>query len=265
MTGYRPRRQERRYRRAVHRAFATVTFYREQLAESGELLPHPRPTPVSELPDPPHTLVPFARPWSARYEPSLWTPRLRPLAAALRLAGCRDRRPVLEVRPAVWDGTRLPGGWPRRRYAVLLPATAQVASADRRTELNRAALAVADGGAAWVVGGPDELADLPEQPVLRPVVRIPVGALAGPTDDPVGSGPAVLHEPRLGYLGARVPGCGRWHLDWRRVHARDRDGRLTLSRLDQRRPTLLELVVPEAERVTVDHCPVHRTPVLRAR
>ena len=105
MTWYRPARQERRYRRMTRRAFATVTFYRGRLASAGEPLPHPRPTPVGELPDPPHTLVPFARPWSARYEPSLWTPRLRPLAAALRLAGCRGRRPVLEVRPALWDGT----------------------------------------------------------------------------------------------------------------------------------------------------------------
>ncbi|HLU45780.1 MAG TPA: hypothetical protein VKZ67_12320 [Natronosporangium sp.] len=263
MTWYRPARQERRYRRMTRRAFATVTFYREQLASAGEPLPHPRPTPVGELPDPPHTLVPFARPWSARYEPSLWTPRLRPLAAALRLAGCRGRRPVLEVRPALWDGTRLPGGWPRRRYAVLLPATAQVASPERRAELNQAALTAIGDGPAWVVGAPEELADLPARPGLAPVARLPIQALeAAATTE---TRPAVLYEPRLGYLGARVPGCGRWHLDWSRVHAQDRGGQLTLSRLDQRRPTLLEVVVPGADRVTVERCPTHRTPVLRVR
>ena len=267
MTGYHPRRQHRRYLRATRRAFATVTFYREQITEFNTPLPEPRPTPAAALPDPPHTLVPFARPWSAQHEPSLWTPRPQPLAAVLRLAGCRDQLPVLEVRQALWDRTRIGNGWRRRRYAVLLSPTARVASPQRREELNQDALAVVGNGPGWLVGTAEELAALPKQPQLRPVLRLPIQAVVDRPDDlnAASPPPAVLHEPRLGYVGARKPECGQWHLDWRRVYARERDGQLTLSRLDQRRPTLLGLLVPGADHVRVDHCPRHRTPVLVGR
>ncbi|HEX6873293.1 MAG TPA: hypothetical protein VF163_19530, partial [Micromonosporaceae bacterium] len=69
-------RGHRRYRRAVRRAFATVPYYREQCARAGRLLDEPEPTPTATLADPAHTLCPFARPWSAADEPSLWTPGL---------------------------------------------------------------------------------------------------------------------------------------------------------------------------------------------
>lgn len=264
--GYRHQRQARRYRRAVRRAFGTVTFYREQQAAAGALLDQPRPTPAADLPDPPHTLCPFARPWSAALEPSLWTPGPAALARALRLAGCGGG-PVLEVRDALLDAAHLPRvGWSgRRRYAVLLSPAAVVASPARRWQLNAAALAgAAAAGKAWVVGGADELAGMPEAAGdgLEPVHRVPVGAVAaaGPAGRPV-----VLHEPSLGYLGALVPTCRSFHLDWRRVYASERDGAVTLSLLRGRRPTLLDIVPPDAEAVTVAHCPQHGSPVLRAR
>lgn len=265
-------RDERRYRRATRRAFAQVTFYREQCAAAGRMLAEPEPTPVAAIPQPPHTLCPFARPWSADREPSLWTPSLVPLARALRMAGCRATLPVLEVREALLDGTRLPRlRRPGRRpdYRVLLSATAVVTSPAHRAALNREALAVVQpAGAGWLVGGPAELAALPElgagrgSELLRPVHRVPVAAAA---TDPAGGGPTLLYEPMLGYLGALVPECRRVHLDTARVYARDRDGAVTLSLTRSRRPTLLDIVPPGAERVTVGRCDRHRTPILTAR
>jgi hypothetical protein len=268
LRGYRDIRQARRYRRAVRLAFATVTFYREQCAAAGIILAEPGPTPVADLPDPPHTLCPFARPWSGAFEPPLWLPRPAALARALRLAGCGGAIPVIEVRDALLDLTHLPGAAPlhrRRRYAVLLPPHALVASPDRRAELNAEALALAGAaGAAWVVGGPDELGRMPElaKTGLRPVYRMPASAAAatGPVDRPV-----LLYEPPLGYLGALVPDCQGFHLDWRRVHARDRDGTVTFSLLRERRPTLLDIVPSGADGVRVAECRRHGSPVLRAR
>lgn len=263
-------RGQRRYRRAVRRAFARVTFYREQCAAAGRLLTEPVPTPAAELPQPPHTLCPIARPWSAQREPSLWTPTLRPLARALRMAGCRRGLPVLEVREALLDHARLPRLQLLRAgpaYRVLLSPSAVVASAARRRELNRDALAVVEAaGGGWVVGDPDELAGAPEAAgeLLRPVPRLPVGAAARAAAAEMAGGPAVLYEPMLGYLGARVPACGSLHLDHRRVHARVREGTLTLSLPGSRRPTLLDIVPPGADAVRLGRCGRHGTPVLSA-
>jgi hypothetical protein len=267
LPGYRDTRQARRYRLAARRAFVTVTFYREQCAAAGVMLAEPRPTQLADLPDPPHTLYPFARPWSGVFEPPLWTSHPAALARALRLAGCGDGTPVLEVRDALLDLRHLPRAAPlhrRRRYAVLLRPRALVASPARRAELNSAGLALAGAaGAAWVVGDPDELGSLPELPEtdLRPVYRMPVSAAAAtaPADRPI-----VLYEPLLGYLGALVPGCQDFHLDWRRVHARERNGTVTFSLLHERRPTLLDMVPPGAGAVRVAECRRHGSPVLRA-
>jgi hypothetical protein len=257
-----------RYERAARRAFARVTFYREQCADAGRLLAEPVPTAVSALPDPPHTLCPFTRPWSADREPSLWTPSPGPLARVLRMAGCREPAPVLEVREALLDTTRLPRLRPLRprpAYRVLLSPTAIVASEDRRAQLNREALAVAEAaGTAWVVASPPELTALPEaaSAMLHPVHRVPVAAVADHASSDV---PTVLHEPRLGYLGARSPACGEFHLDVGRVYARERDGALSLSFPRSRRPTLLDMLPPGAETVTLAPCPRHGTPVVRPR
>jgi hypothetical protein len=265
--GWRADRDRRRYRRAVRRAFATVTFYREQCAAAGRLLAEPVPTPAGALPEPPHTLCPFARPWSAGREPSLWTPAPRPLARALWLAGCRDRSPVLEVREALLDRTRLARRSRLRRpvrYGVLLSPTALVTSPEHRAALNRAAAVVAAAGTGWLVASPAELAAEPAAGGgrLRPVHRLPVAAAAQP--GPVGT-PTVLHEPRLGYLGAYRPSCGRFHLDTPRVYARDRDGQVSLSLPGSRRPTLLDIVPAGADQVTLGRCEQHRTAVLLPR
>lgn len=261
MTRY-ERRARRQYQRAVRRAFAQVTFYREQCAAAGRLLTEPVPTPADALPQPPHTLCPFAQPWSPEREPSLWTPTLRPLARALWLAGCRERLPVLEVRQALLDRDRLPRRHRLRptAYRVLLSPTAVVSADAHRAALNQHALAV---GAAWVVGSPDELAAaVPAGDRFRPVHRLPVAAVTGTAATDV---PVVLYEPMLGYLGARVPQCRQFHLDAPRVYARERDGTVSFSLPRSRRPTMLDIVPAGADRVTVQPCPRHGTPTLAVR
>jgi hypothetical protein len=262
------KRDQRRYQRAVRRAFAQVTFYREQCVAAGRLLAEPDPTPVAELPQPPHTLCPFARPWSPDREPPLWTPTLHPLARALQMAGAYDGTPVLEVRGALLDHARLPRsrGLARRpAYRVLLSPAAVVASEKRRAELNREAVAVADAaGGGWAIGGPEELAAIPEvrSGRLRPVQRLPLAAVAaGDTHD----APALLYEPMLGYLGALVPQCRRFHLDSPRVYVRERDGVVTVSLPRQPRPTLLDIVPAAAGAVMVGRCERHGKPTLTAR
>jgi hypothetical protein len=161
---------------------------------------------------------------------------------------------VLEVRAALVDRRRL---GPGRAYRPLLGPAAVVQSAAHRESLNAAARAGIT--AAWVVGSADELAELADRPGLRPVLRLPVAAAAGPAPD----GPAVLYEPRLGYLGAVRPQCRQFHLD-RRVYARERSGVVALSP-PGRRPTLLDIVPPAGDAVRLDRCPRHHTPVLVRR
>lgn len=259
----------RRYARASRRAFGEVLFYREQWAAAGAVLAEPTPTATADLPQPPHTLCPFARPWSPAREPSLWTPTGRPLARALRLAGCDPRRAVLEICPALRDSDRLPrAGFAlaRARYGVLLGPSAVVASAAHRLALNRAALASVTGP-AWLVGTAGELADVTEWAAgddaagrpLHPVVRLAPGDPVPPT------GPVLLHDPHLGYLGARRRDCAELHLDHARVDAREHSGRVAFSLPGRRRPTLLALLPPGAARVVLTTCPRHGGPVLRPR
>lgn len=237
---------EARYRRAVRRARRTTLHYREQWALSGAT--EPVPTPVAALPDPPHTLRPFTLGWSPEREPPLWTPPRWPLRRALRLAGCGWGR-VVELRPALLDHRRL---GPRRPYGVLLSPSAVVTSPE-----HRAALSASTDVKGWVVGGPEELASLPAGTPLRPVLRLPIAAAAGPAP----AGPALLFEPRLGYLGALRPRCRRFHLD-RHVYARERSGTVTLSLLGRRSLILLDVVPPAADSVRIDRCPRHATPIL---
>lgn len=73
----------------------------------------------------------------------------------------------------------------------------------------------------------------------------------------------VLHDPVLGYLGG-YRGCGRWHLDWRRVYVRATPAGLAFTLLRQRSPRLVDVLVDGGVPGTVATCPRHRTPVLLA-
>jgi hypothetical protein len=235
---------DRRYRQAVRRAFGEVAFYRSQWAAAGRPLDEPVPTPTTAVPDPPYELCPFRRPWRPDRDVPLWTPDPRQLVGALRLAGLLPAGgTVLEVRRALVDLPRLTR---RVRYGVLLSADA--VAADRHAT-NAATLAAAEPPVLLV--GP---ADWPDP------VTVPRASPSDIADGSAPAGPLLLHDPTLGYLGARRPGCGRLHIDTRHVHVAA--PRLAFSLLRRRRPTLLAMVPPGANGLRVQACPRHRTPVL---
>jgi hypothetical protein len=74
------------------------------------------------------------------------------------------------------------------------------------------------------------------------------------------SGPhGVLHDPALGYLGV-LRQCGRWHLDWPRVYARETDAGLAFTLLRQHSPRFVDLLTGGG--ATLGRCPRHGTPVV---
>ena len=260
---------ERLYRRAVRRAFREVTFYRSQCAAAGRLLDEPVPTPTAAVPDPPYELCPFRHPWRPDRDLPLWTPDPRQLVGALRIARLLPAGgTVVEVRRALVDLPRLTR---RVRYAVLLGDDAVAAD---RCGTNAATLAAVSapvllvGPADWpaLPAGPAGLADgaaLPAGPAGGGApVTVPRVDLASVADGSAPPGPLLLHDPTLGYLGARHPDCGGLHLDPGLVHAAVRGDRLVLSLPRRRRPTLLAMVPPGAANLRPAACARHRTPVL---
>jgi hypothetical protein len=252
----------------VDRAFREVPYYRDMWGEAGRALPEPRVSPAAELADQLFRLCPLARPWRAREEPSLWIGSPADLAAALSLATEeRVHGPVLEVRPALVDWTALP---PRRgpRYGVLLAPDATVGAVTTRLSLHVPALALAAAaGGAVVVGSPAQLAQVvPEvtQALAGRDLRLdglPRLSLAAAAADP-DVAPALLHDPYLGHVGARPRSCRRAHVDWRRYHCRRREPGVVVTRLRDRRPTLVDVLPVEPGFGGVGRCPEHGTPVL---
>jgi hypothetical protein len=245
---------------AVERAFAEVPLYREQWATAGRRLPEPTPIDAAALADELFRLAPMAAP----YEPSQETWPLAgtrgALRDALRVAGVLSRRtPVLELRRELVEWTSLARTGPR--YAPLLASDAPVSAPTVREDLLAAgARMAAAAGRAIVVGEPSELEAVAAAiPSAVAVHRLTLRD-AAPSD----ASPAVLHEPGVGYLGARRPDCRCFHVDHRRCHLRvDADGAL-VTRLDSRRPTLVDVRVPGSGFNRVEPCPRHGTPVLRA-
>ncbi|RFU41422.1 hypothetical protein DZF91_11980, partial [Actinomadura logoneensis] len=165
--------------------------------------------------------------------------------------------PVLEVGPSMLDRRTLGRGRP---YAVVLPPSADVVDESRRRALNARAVELATGRGAVVVGGEEELAAvLPELGSAEPLVPLPRASAAAAL---AMSGPVVAHDPALGYLAARHPGCGKLHLLWRHHHARVVDGVLEVTSLRRRRPTLCAVVPADSDGVTVGRCPDHDVPTL---
>ena len=230
----------------------------------------PLPVRAADLSDELFRLCPLRSPWDPRREPTLWTGNLSALGDALALAGSVPRRdPVLEVRGAVVDETRLTRmGAP---YGVLLAPDADVASEARRLTVQLGTLKLAlDHGRAVVVGSPTEL-----PAVLREVEaalggvavrwsRVPRLTLeeAATGDSGASQGGFVVHDPYLGYLAAGSPDCGGVHLLWNRVHAHAAPAGLLFTRIRGRRPTLVNVLPVHAGFRTVDRCRMHGTPVL---
>jgi hypothetical protein len=275
-------RWERAYRRVVGTAFGRVPFYRDQWAAAGRALDEPEPTPSAARAGQPHRLCPFALPFDASQEPSLWISDGRELRDVLALTGAPRRTPVLEVRPAVLERRTLTLAGPR--YGVLLAPDARVVDEDRRRALNAAAHELASrAGRAIVVGERSaldaivpELDEVQVHAVERTTVALavrdaqPMGTRAGAVRD-ARRGDArddrhvVVHDPHLGYFAGVHPACGRIHLLWRRFHARPAGRAVAVTALRRRRPVLVGVVPDGAEALDTlitAGCPEHGTPIL---
>jgi hypothetical protein len=279
---FRPNAWDDRRKAAVDCAFREVPFYRDQWATAGRALAEPHPVRADTLDEELFRLCPLRSPWDPRHEPTLWIGDPRALADALAVAGV-GRDPVLEVRSAVVDRTRLKRFGPSSSavvdrtlgrfgsgYGVLLAPDAQVTSDSRRLALELGSLKLAmDHGRAVVVGSPAELREvIPRADAAldgvgvdwTPVHRLtPAQAAAGDHQHPV-----VVHDPHLGYLAATAPDCRRIHVLWQGVHVRSTEHGLLFTRLRGRRPTLVNVLPADSGFTDVGRCPVHGTPVLSA-
>lgn len=264
---FRQDRWDARHRLACVRAFREVPFYREQWAYARRELSEPLAVTAGELQRELFRLCPLRSQWDPRREPTLWTGESGVLANALTLAGADwPRIPVLEVREAAVDWTHIGH---RRPYAFLLSPDADVGGDGRRLALQLAALKLAvDHGRAIVVGSSTELVELlPEvERALAPVVvawspvhRVTLMQAASGSDV---DGPAVVHDPFLGYIAARVRDCGRFHVLWDCVHAKLSPSGILFTRLRGRRPMLVNVLPVETGFSDVRCCPSHGTPVL---
>jgi hypothetical protein len=79
----------------------------------------------------------------------------------------------------------------------------------------------------------------------------------------LGGGPhGLIHDRLLGYLGA-LRGCGHWHLDWKRVYARETAAGLAFTLLRQDSPRFVDILLADGLRGRIEPCPRHGTPVVR--
>jgi hypothetical protein len=280
---FRPDAWDDKRKAAVDRAFREVPFYRDQWATAGRALAEPHPVRADTLDDELFRLCPLRSPWDPRHEPTLWIGDPRALADALAVAGV-SRDPVLEVRRAVVDRTRLRRFGPRNGavvdrtrlgragngYGVLLAPDADVASDARRLALELGSLKLAmDHGRAVVVGSPAELGEIVPRADAAldgvgvewtPVHRLTPAQAAGADHEHR----VVVHDPHLGYLAATAPDCRGVHVLWRNVHVRATEHGLLFTRIRGRRPTLVNVLAADPGFADVGRCAVHGTPALTA-
>lgn len=245
------------YRRVVRSSFATVPFYRHRWALDGRTDPElvPGRTGVHG------GAVPPAEIESAMVD-------LVPLAGGDRdVDPTRGLGPVLDSLPAgslvvVLDGAgaQSPSDLPRGVRGCVLDLDAAVADG-ASTALAELTATLARNGDVVAVGSDKDMARLaaalPADLAAR-LARRPVREL-----DQLDAGPyGVLHDRLLGYLGA-FGECGRWHLDWPRVYARETDAGLAFTLLRQDSPRLVDVLVVGGVRGRVVPCPRHGTPVVR--
>jgi len=141
-----------------------------------------------------------------------------------------------------------------------LPERVRGRAVDPDAAPNVLAAAVDGTGPVLAVGTDedlDRLAGALPAPAADRLRRRPLRTL-----DRLDGGPyGLIHDRMLGYLGA-FGGCGRWHLDWPRVYARETDGGLAITLLRQRSPRLVDVLVGGGVRGRVEPCPRHGTPVV---
>lgn len=245
------------YRRVVRSSFATVPFYRYRWAMQG------RTDPVLV---PGRTGTHGGAVSPADVETALMDLRPLPAVGLVEPDPSRGLGAVLGPLPpgtlvAVLSGAGVlsPADLARgARGCVLDPETvtadgASAALAELTVKLSRKDIVLAvgiDKDLARLVGA------LPAELSAR-LHRRPVREL-----DQLDGGPhGVLHDRMLGYLGA-FRACGRWHLDWPRVYARETSAGLAFTLLRQDSPRLVDVLVGGGVRGRVVPCPRHRTPVV---
>jgi len=243
------------YRRVVRSSFATVPFYRYRWAMLGrtepELVPgrtgthggavHPGDAEAGLV-----DLAPLPARSPVEPDPS------RGLGTVLG-----PLRPGTLV--AVLGGTVPPSDLPRGVRGCVLDPEAVVADG-ASVALAELTAALSRGDTVLAVGTDKNLVRLtgalPAELSAR-LGRRPVREL-----DQLDGGPyGVLHDQMLGYLGS-FGACGRWHLDWPRVYARETGAGLAFTLLRQDSPRLVDLLAGGGVRGRVAPCPRHGTPVV---
>jgi hypothetical protein len=241
------------YRRMVNSSFRTVPLYREQWALIGRTDPE---------------MVPGRR--GVHSGAIQLGEVLRRLVDAVPLAGgtalvdpARGLGPVLAAR----DSFRGNGIVVILDKAEVLPPTdlprGVVGCVADPSALSESAWlsvtnAVRRGVTVVAVGTDKQLAELTA--VLPDELAPRLDLVPRRTLHELDSGPhGVLHDPTLGYLGV-LRQCGRWHLDWPRVYARETDAGLAFTLLRQHSPRFVDLLVGGGG--TLARCPRHGTPVV---
>lgn len=244
------------YRRIVRSSFATVPLYRERWALDGRTDPTLVPGRSGRDGGAVSSVEVAAR--SADLVPigggEADVDRLRGLGFVLPPLG--DRALVVVLDPT---GPRPPADLPKGvRGCVLDPD--RLRSDGVSSAVAAVTARLRRGGTVLAVGSDKDLARLVETLPAEDAVavdRLPVGGLDRPDPEPFG----VLHDPILGFLAA-FGGCGRWHVDWRRVHVRETAAGLAFTLLRQRSPRLVDVLVGGGVPGRVRPCPRHGTPVL---
>jgi hypothetical protein len=238
------------------RAHREVPYYRERDARAGAA-DTAAALPETDLDRFYHQLFPLGEPWLGEADAPAWLPAGAELREALALTGRHSPgATVFELRPALLD-VRLPGG----AHRVLLNGAAVVDPfAPDPRPAQREALAATRP--ATVLGTPADLAELAGAADLSGAMVLPVHPFASVRSGP--GAPALLFDAHLGWAGAHSAGCGRAHLSWRRLFARATGDGLLVTKLHQRRPTLVDVLVAGTAGLAVALCPRHGTPVVTA-
>jgi hypothetical protein len=241
------------YRQTVTTAFRTVPLYRERWALSGRTDPvlvpgrhgvHGGAVTKDEVLGRLTDLVPLAG-GTTSADP------LRGLGPALTARFPRLRSGLVVVLDDT--GPLPPNDLPRGVAGCVLDLASGPAESSwlALTTALRRAVPVVAVGADKQLG--ELAAALPDELAARLDV-VPNRAV-----DEVDSGPyGLVHDPLLGYLGT-LRQCGRWHLDWRRVYARETDAGLAVTVLGTRSPCLVDILAGAGR---LGRCPRHGTPVV---
>ncbi|MGW5719706.1 hypothetical protein ACWEVP_26315 [Amycolatopsis sp. NPDC003865] len=235
-------------------AFATVPFYRERWALDGREDPVVVPgrtgtnggaVPLAEAVHHLVDLVPLAG-GAPRTEPARGLGRVLRTARQPRpgdlvvLLGPDDLRPPADLLKGVRGCVADPDAPDAPGASVLREVTAVLDRGHR-------VLAVGDDKAIAAFTGDSRVEAVPHREL-----------------DSLDAGPyGVLHDPVLGYLGA-FGACGRWHLDWPHVYARETAGGLAFTLLRQASPRFVDVIPAGGVRGEIAPCPRHGSPVVLA-